>query len=103
MPTYDYVEKKTEITRRAFLGILGVAGAVFWAGAYIATDIFQDRTRYIKMRTKGLYKDDTIAKVRQSHNNQAVMRMYKDFAQKPLGPLSEKLFHTKYIDRSKLS
>jgi hypothetical protein len=102
MAEYEYVEQKTEVSRRAFLGILGVAGAALWSGLYIATDIFQDRNKYIKMRAKGLYRDDTISKVRQSHNNKAVSAMYRDFAQKPLSPLSETLFHTHYIDRTTL-
>jgi ferredoxin hydrogenase small subunit len=103
MAEYEYIEQKTEVSRRAFLGILGAAGAILWSGIYITTDIFQDRNKYIKMRAKGLYKDDTISKIRQSHNNHAVAAMYKEFAQKPLSPLAEKLFHTHYIDRTKLS
>lgn len=102
MSQYDYTEKPIEISRRAFLGVLGIAGAVLWTGAYIATDLIQDRTKYIKMRTQGLYADDRKSKIRQSHNNPDVMRMYKDFAGKPLSHLSEELFHTSYVDRTKL-
>ncbi|MDR3561099.1 MAG: iron hydrogenase small subunit [Negativicutes bacterium] len=102
MARYDYVEKAVKVSRREFLGVLGVGAAVLWTGAYVATDLVQDRTKYIKMRTKALYQDDTQAKVRQSHNNTAVADVYKNFAGKPLSPLAEELFHTKYIDRSKL-
>lgn len=102
MANYDYIEKAVKVSRREFLQVIGVAGAVAWSGAYIATDLIQDRSKYIKMRAQGIYKDDVKAKVRQSHNNQAVSEMYSKFAQKPLSPLAEELFHTRYIDRTKL-
>nr|WP_284708137.1 iron hydrogenase small subunit [Sporomusa sphaeroides] len=54
------------------------------------------------MRAQGIYKDDAKAKIRQSHNNQAVTDVYKKFAQNPLSHLAEELFHTKYVDRTKL-
>lgn len=102
MARYDYVEKAVKVSRKEFLQITGVAGAVLWTGVYVATDLVQDRTRYIKMRAQGIYKDDVKAKVRQSHNNLALNQMYKNFAQKPLSPLSEELFHTRYVDRTNL-
>ncbi len=102
MASYDYVEKAVKVSRREFLQVIGVAGAVMWTGVYVATDLVQDRTKYIKMRAQGIYRDDVKAKVRQSHNNQPLNEMYKKFAQKPLSPLSEELFHTSYVDRTKL-
>lgn len=102
MARYDYVEKAVKVSRREFIGIVGVAGAILWTGAYVATDMVQDRTKYIKMRAQGIYKDDEKSKIRQSHNNQAVTDVYKKFAQNPLSHLSEELFHTKYVDRTKL-
>lgn len=102
MASYEYIEKAVKVSRREFLQVFGVAGAVLWTGAYVATDLVQDRTKYIKMRAQGIYKDDRQAKVRQSHNNQALNEMYKKFAEKPLSPLAEELFHTRYIDRRNL-
>ncbi|MBP2654560.1 MAG: hydB [Firmicutes bacterium] len=102
MASYDYIEKTVKVSRREFLGVLGVGAAVLWTGAYVATDLIQDRTKYIKMRTASLYRDDFKATVRQSHNNSSLNKMYKSFAGEPLSPLSEELFHTKYIDRTKL-
>jgi ferredoxin hydrogenase small subunit len=102
MAQYDYIEKAVRVTRREFLGVVGIAGAVLWTGAYAATDSVQDRTKYIKMRAQGIYRDDAQAKIRQSHNNQAVRQMYARFAQNPLSPLAEELFHTKYVNRTQL-
>ncbi|WP_371362923.1 hypothetical protein SRRS_39480 [Sporomusa rhizae] len=102
MAHYDYVEKAVKVTRREFIGIAGVGAAVLWTGAYVATDLVQDRNKYIKMRAQGIYKDDEKAKVRQSHNNEAVNDVYKKFAHNPLSPLAEELFHTKYVNRTKL-
>ena len=102
MAKYNYVEKAVKITRREFLQLTGVAGAVLWTGAYITTDLVQDRTKYIKMRAQGLYKDDKKAKARQSHNNPGIQQMYAKFAGKPLSPLAEELFHTHYVNRTKL-
>ncbi len=102
MARYDYIEKAVKVSRREFLGVLGVAGAMLWTGAYAATDLIQDRTKYIKLRTAGLYKDDAKAKIRQSHNNKAVSDVYAKFAGQPLSPLAEELFHTRYVDRTKI-
>jgi len=56
MAQYDYVEKAVKVSRREFLGLAGVAGAMLWTGAYVATDLIQDRTRYIKMRAQGIIR-----------------------------------------------
>lgn len=102
MAHYDYVEKAVAVTRREFLGIAGAAGAVLWTGAYAVTDLVQDRSKYIKLRARGLYRDDVQAAVRQSHHNPGLQAMYKSFAGQPLSQLAERLFHTGYIDRTGL-
>jgi ferredoxin hydrogenase small subunit len=103
MARYDYVEKAVQISRREFLAAAGVCTALAWTGAYVATDLVQDRNKYIKMRTAGLYKDDKKAKVRQSHNNKALSEMYAKMSIKPLDEMAEELFHTgRYVDRAKL-
>lgn len=102
MANYDYVEKAVKVTRREFVALAGIAGAVLWTGAYAVSDIVQDRNKYIKMRSAGLYKDDVLAKKRQSHNNASLQDMYDKLAGRPLSELSEQLFHTKYVDRTKL-
>ena len=99
---YNYVEKAVQVTRREFLGMTGIVAAVLWTGAYAVTDIVEDRNKYIKMRAAGLYKDDEKSALRQSHKNKSLMDMYAKLADKPLSPVAEELFHTKYVDRTKL-
>ena len=99
---YSYKEKEVKINRREFLGFAGVIAAVLWTGAYTVTDLIVDRTKYIKMRTAGLYQDDEKQVKRQSHNNQSLLNMYKKMNFQPLSPLAEELFHTHYVDRSVL-
>jgi len=102
MANYNYVEKAVQVTRREFIALAGVAGAVLWTGAYAVTDMVQDRNKYIKMRTAGLYKDDVNSKKRQSHQNAGLQDMYDKLAGRPLSDVSEHLFHTKYVDRTKI-
>ena len=102
MANYNYVEKAVQVSRREFIALAGVAGAVLWTGAYAVTDMVQDRNKYIKMRTAGLYKDDVNAKKRQSHHNAGLQDMYDKLAGRPLSDVSEHLFHTKYVDRTKI-
>jgi ferredoxin hydrogenase small subunit len=100
---YNYVEKAIQVTRREFVALIGIAAAILWSGAYAVTDVVQDRNKYIKMRTMGLYKDDEKSTIRQSHHNKSLMDMYAKLAGKPLSPMAEELFHTTYIDRTKLA
>lgn len=99
---YNYIEKAIQVTRREFVALAGIAAAILWTGAYAVTDVVQDRNKYIKMRTAGIYKDDEKCAHRRSHENKSLMDMYGKFAGKPMSPLAEELFHTKYVDRTKL-
>lgn len=102
MAKYDYVEKAVKVTRREFLALAGITGAVLWSGAYAVTDLVQDRNKYIKLRSTGLYKDDKKAKHRQSHQNASLQEMYDKLAGRPMSELAEELFHTQYVDRTRL-
>lgn len=50
-------------------------------------------------RTKGLFAIDKDRKVRQSHNNPMITKIYEDFLGEPLGEKSHHLLHTTYRDR----
>ncbi|MGL4985615.1 MAG: [FeFe] hydrogenase, group A [Treponemataceae bacterium] len=52
-------------------------------------------------RIKALYQKDNNTKVRFSHENPDITRVYEQFYQKPLSERAERMLHTSYIDRSK--
>ncbi|MBI5770505.1 MAG: iron hydrogenase small subunit [Verrucomicrobia bacterium] len=52
-----------------------------------------------KLRIAGLYQDDRDRTVRYSHENPEVIRLYKEFLEKPLSTKSHHLLHTRYTAR----
>ncbi|MGI2261147.1 iron hydrogenase small subunit HydB [Shewanella sp. GXUN23E] len=100
---YLFAEDSFFLSRRKFMAV----GAAFLAVLALPVGWFaskiERRNEYIKARTKGLYKDDAIAKLRVSHANPAVEKYYKEFGGEPLGHLSHDLLHTHFVDRTKLS
>jgi NADH-quinone oxidoreductase subunit G/NADP-reducing hydrogenase subunit HndD len=54
----------------------------------------------IKARMQGLYKLDSDATLRTSHNNPSIQRLYKEFLGEPLGHKSHTLLHTHYAERA---
>ena len=52
-----------------------------------------------KLRMAGIYQDDRDRKIRHSHENPEVIRLYEDFLGQPLGPRAHELLHTRYTAR----
>lgn len=97
---YQYIEDPFSVTRREFLTIGGVIAALTAAPAVWVRSRIVKRNDYVRARAAGLYQDDRISEIRVSHENSAVMNMYREFAGHPLSEVSEELFHTRYVDRS---
>ncbi len=58
-------------------------------------------TDYLRLsRTQGLYKDDREHRLRCSHENPYVKKLYDEFLGKPLSEKSHKLLHTRYTPKS---
>ncbi len=55
----------------------------------------------LKARQKAIYQEDAGKKIRKSHENEYVQKLYKDFLGKPLSEKSHHLLHTHYFDRKK--
>lgn len=55
----------------------------------------------IRKRASATYQEDKSLEFRQAHKNPNIIKIYMEFLGKPLGPLSKKLLHTKYSDKSK--
>jgi iron only hydrogenase large subunit-like protein len=52
------------------------------------------------MRKDSIYQSDAKNPVRRSHENQEVLKLYKDYLGEPCGEKSHHLLHTHYRDRS---
>ena len=55
-----------------------------------------------KARIASLYKRDSSMKVRKSHENESIKKLYEEFYGQPLSELAEKMLHTMYKERSGL-
>lgn len=53
-------------------------------------------------RIKGIYDVDKSMKIRKSHENPAIKKLYEEFLGKPLGKVSHKLLHTSYSHRNQI-
>ncbi len=54
-----------------------------------------------KARAASLYREDKGKPVRKSHENPAIIALYKEFLGRPLGEKSHKLLHTSYTKRDR--
>lgn len=52
-------------------------------------------------RAKALYDEDKKAKIRKSHENEAVMALYKEFFGEPGSHKAHEILHTSYVNRKK--
>ncbi|NLO92290.1 MAG: ferredoxin, partial [Elusimicrobia bacterium] len=78
-----------------FIEVMACAGGCVGGGGqpYGVTDELR------KKRAEGIYQDDRDKKIRYSHKNPGVLKLYEEYLGKPLGPKSEELLHTHYIGR----
>jgi len=56
---------------------------------------------YLQKRMEAIYDIDKSSKIRKSHENPAILKLYEEYLGKPLGHLSHELLHTHYKDNSK--
>ncbi len=77
-----------------FIEVMACAGGCVGGGGqpYGVNDELRIR------RAAGLYKDDE-SRIRYSHENEYIKKLYKDFLGKPLSEKAEKLLHTSYTPR----
>jgi iron only hydrogenase large subunit-like protein len=55
-----------------------------------------------KARLAAIYKEDEGKKLRKSHDNPDIKKIYDEFLGQPLGEKSHHLLHTKYVTREKI-
>ncbi len=51
-------------------------------------------------RIAGLYRRDKEMPLRNSHDNEEILQLYREFYGQPLSALAEEMLHTEYVDRS---
>ncbi len=54
----------------------------------------------IKARQRAIYSEDVGKKLRKSHENPVILRLYREFLGEPLKGKAHELLHTKYRDKS---
>jgi len=50
---------------------------------------------------EAIYSIDRSSKIRKSHENPGILKLYEEYLEKPLGHLSHELLHTHYKNNSK--
>ena len=82
-----------------FIEVMTCPGGCIGGGGQ-PKDILKDQNDILKARTSGLYKRDQNLTLRKSHENEELLKLYKEFYKKPLSELAEKMLHTFYTDKS---
>ncbi len=75
-----------------FVEVMACRGGCIAGGGqpYGATDILR------KERAEGLYQDDRQSAIRCSHQNEAILKLYEEYFEKPLSDKAHHLLHTTY-------
>lgn len=80
-----------------FIEVMGCPGGCIVGGGQPRTGI---RNKWAE-RAKGIYHEDEAKKLRKSHENPGVQKLYSEFLLEPLGHKSHDLLHTSYTTRGK--
>ena len=85
-----------------FIEIMGCPGGCVTGGGQ---PIVPARVRQVKdprvVRAKAIYEEDAAQKLRKSHKNASVQKLYDEFLGQPNSHKAHELLHTTYVDRSR--
>lgn len=82
-----------------FIEVMTCRGGCIGGGGQPKTEVpMTDSVRF--SRIASLYNRDLDMKLRLSHENPEIQKLYQEFYGKPLGELAEQMLHTTYLDRS---
>ena len=90
---------KNGTSKYHYIEIMNCVGGCIGGGGQPKIN-FSDEDKIKQSRILGLYEHDDNQKIRFSHENPDIIKIYKDYLTKPLSKLSEELLHTNYIDRT---
>ena len=77
-----------------------VARRVRECNVYCEIASYRTDIEVIKARQRAIYSEDVGKKLRKSHENPVILRLYNEFLGKPLHGKAHDLLHTKYRDKS---
>lgn len=81
-----------------FIEVMACPGGCIGGGGQPVNSLLSTK----KIRQESLYEIDSGKKMRKSHENPDVLKLYEEFLEKPLGHLSHELLHTHYHQQKKL-
>lgn len=84
-----------------FIEVMTCPGGCIGGGGQ-PKDIMKDKDEVRKARIQSLYTKDASMRIRKSHENPDIKRIYEEFYGKPLSELAEKMLHTTYFDKSEI-
>ncbi len=87
--------EKGEPAPYEFIEVMACRGGCVAGGGQPYTKCDEDRTQ----RIEGLYEDDRESKVRCSHQNPSIKKIYSDYLGAPLSEKAHHLLHTDYHER----
>ena len=82
-----------------YIEIMNCYGGCIGGGGQPKHDSFMEKD-VKESRIKSLYNRDDDSKIRFSHENPDIIKVYDEYLGKPLGEKSKELLHTKYFDKS---
>lgn len=96
----QFLEKKKEkLADYTFIEVMTCPGGCIGGGGQ-PKGTQQKGQDLLAKRIQGLYQRDAALANRNSHENQELLELYREFYGKPLSPLAEQILHTTYEDRS---
>ena len=96
---YELMETiRREPDKYHFVGIMGCPGRCVGGGGqpYAQANTIPLDEEALQQRAQALYDLDRGKTIRRSHDNPDVQKLYKEFLQSPLSPVSHKYLHTHY-------
>lgn len=93
-------EVKNGNSKYHYIEIMNCVGGCIGGGGQPKININKE-DEIKKNRITNLYKRDDYQKIRFSHENHEIIKIYKDYLNSPLSKVSEELLHTHYVDRRK--
>jgi iron only hydrogenase large subunit-like protein len=88
--------------RYHFVEIMGCPGGCVGGGGqpYATINTIPLDDEALKQRAEALYSLDRGKTIRRSHENPDIQKLYKEFLQSPLSPISHKYLHTHYAAKT---